>query len=60
MQREFANYDLCSPIIPLKTVGKFKSFSLLVMLQNRWLMAQHPLLSYGYTQEDYCLALKKL
>ena len=39
MQREFANYDLCSPIIPLKTVGKFKSFSLLVMLQTdgKWL-----------------------
>ena len=23
-------------------------------------MAQHPLMSYVYTQEDYCLALKKL
>ena len=31
---EFANYDLYSRIIALKTVGK--SFSLLVMLQNRW------------------------
>ena len=23
-------------------------------------MAQHPLMSYVHTQEDYCLALKKL
>ena len=49
----------CSSIIPLKTVGKIINlkvflFWLCYKTDGKWL--QYPLLSYGYTQKDYCLA----